>query len=293
MILKEIWIGLLAVLVCVGGCTANKVTSRWRDGDIVANGSDSEWQFVPQYYDEKRPVSIRVTNDAEALYLCITTSDEAIKRHLRMAGLTLWFDPMGENERVFGIHLPGDESRASRQRPRPGAGRVPSAEDHGGRSLPNEPALSPFEAPNKLAVTYAGATGPLTMTLVEVRRTGIDIGVGQLPGGRLVYEFGIAFKAAPSLSGLAPRKVVGIGILAGALEKDRPEKRSSKGLTGTGNHWGGMEGGGSGEGMGTLPGGPMGERPGGPGPGKMKDSLEVWLQVRLADRGEKNGESHE
>jgi hypothetical protein len=280
-------LGLLVLLVYLGGCTANKVTSQWRDGDIITNGSDSEWRVVPQYYDGDRPVAIRVTNDAKALFLCISTSDEAVKRQLRMTGLTLWFDPQGEKNRIFGIHLPGSEPPGPRRGARPEAGGMPPARNRGGASPDKEPILPPVGPLNELSITYSDATGPLTMTLDEVRHTGIDIGVGQPPGGRLVYEFAIAFKAAPSLCGLAPGMVVGLGVLAGTSGKQNPKRSTSGGETGPGGPGGpggGMRGPGPGNG-GTMSGGPMGGGgPGGPGPGEKSESLAVWLQVRLADR---------
>jgi len=121
----------------------------------------------------------------------------------------------------------------------------------------------------------ADTTGPLTMTISEVRRTGIDIGVGQAGRGRLVYEFNIAFKAAPSLGGLKPGKVVGIGVLIGGSAQDGPGKGSHGGPMGASGFDGGF-------------GGPGGGMAGGPGAGgfrKKDETFEVWLQVRLAGPG--------
>lgn len=42
--LRVIRIGLPALFIAQGGCATDKVAGRWCDYDIVANGSDDEWQ---------------------------------------------------------------------------------------------------------------------------------------------------------------------------------------------------------------------------------------------------------
>jgi hypothetical protein len=282
MTLDTIWLAMLILPVCLGGCTANKVVSQWRNGNLIADGSDSEWQVAPQYYDEKRRLAIRVTNDAEGLYLSITTSDESIKRQLLMAGLTIWLDPKGEKDRIFGIHLPGSGPAGPRPKPQD-KGSLPPAGDNGSHRGAKRDLLPPVGLPTELSITYADTTGPLTMRLSEVRRTGIDIGVGQSPARRLVYEFTIAFNAAPCLSGLAPEMVVGIGVVAGASKQGRPQAGSRGGAPG--GPGGIMPGPGFDDGVNAMNGPPPGGGPGGgPGAGKKSGSLEVWLQVRLAGR---------
>lgn len=282
MKLDKIWLAMLILPVCLGGCTANKVASQWRNGNFIADGSDNEWQVAPQYYDEKQRLAIRVTNDAEALYLSIATSDESIKRQLLMAGLTIWLDPKGGKDRIFGIHLPGSDPAGPRPRPQDKGGGPP-AEDNGSHRGVRRHLLPPVGPPSDLSITYADATGPLTMRLSEVRRTGIDIGVGQSPAKRLVYEFTIAFNAAPCLSGLAPEMVVGIGIMAGASKQGGPQAGSRGGApVGPG---GVVPGPGFDGGINAMNGPRQGGGPGGgPGAGEKSGSLEVWLQVRLAER---------
>ena len=45
-------------------------------------------------------------NDADYLYLCLSTDDEQLRRQALGRGLTLWFDPAGGEQRVFGVRYP-------------------------------------------------------------------------------------------------------------------------------------------------------------------------------------------
>jgi hypothetical protein len=268
---NAIKIVLLFSFILQGGCSAHKVACHWRGYDIVANGYENEWQGSPQYYDKRRQVSIRVTNDAEALFLCVSTSDKDLKRRLRMTGLTVWLDPHGGKEQIFGIHLPGGDTKRPDRGPGLGAGAFRPADDRG-RPEENEQKPPPSETLEELEISYWGATGPLEMTIDEVRRTGIDIGMGPPKDGRMVYEFNIGFKAAPSISGLKPGMIVGLGIQAGASKPDGRKRASSGDQMGQGGPGGGMDSSG------------MGRGPGGSGPHDKNDLFEVWLQVQLAER---------
>lgn len=271
-------IGVLALLIAISGCAANKVAGHWRDVGVVADGYDREWSGIPQYYDGDRQFVIRVANNAATLSMCVASSQPDMTRQLRMGGLTVWFDPQGGKKKIFGIHLPGGhyDRLAGGQGPgKPGArprhGKAPPM----GGTPEGEPPQ--FEPSTELDVTYADTTGPLTMTISELRRSGIDIGVRQAGDGRLVYEFDIAFEAAPSLHDLKPGMEVGIGILIEGSAPGGPAGMPPGGPTGPAGFDSGNGGPGSSGGMG-----------GGPGPGGRRQkakAFEVWLQVRLAEPG--------
>jgi hypothetical protein len=273
--LHTIDIGLLALLLLQSGCATHKVAGRWPDHPIVIDGADMEWQGTPQFYDQKRHLAVRVVNDARALFLCIAAGDDAPSaRPPGMTGLTLWIDPQGGRKKIFGIQLrAGGPGRPDRG-PGPGAAAGPPNEkqEHplDGEGPPPVP-----EAGRTVAIKYADATGPLQMSIAEVRRTGIDIGRGTTRGRRRVYEFRIDFVAAPSLADLKPGMVVGIGIQLGTDAQNgrdgAPPQRS-------------MGRGGPGGGMGRRIDGGMGGGPGGPHPDGKDNAFIVWLQVRLADR---------
>lgn len=269
--------GILVLLIVIGGCAPHQVATRWRDETITANGCDAEWQGTPDYYDEDRQVTIRLTNDGEALFLCIAIGDDTLKRQIGMTGLTVWVDPLGETAQTFAIHLPGRGAGSLHRYPPPEAGTGRPAGDWGDPGDNEERPDSP-EPIQSLAITYPDTTGSLDMTIDEIRRTGIDVGAGQAEGGRWVYEFIIAFRAAPCLTGIAPGMRVGVGFQTGEPKKGGHEKTGAVGQRGTGGPPGGMGGHGPGRGGGM-----------GRGSGKSRsiekdDPFDVWIEARLADR---------
>jgi len=252
-------VGLLLFVLVGTGCATHTVASHWRRNAVVANGSEDEWLTPPQYYDGDRQANIRMMNDAEAIYLCFSTRDEALKKQLLMTGLTVWLDPAGEKNKTFGIHLPGASGG-----PR-GLSRESKTGDRQG-SKKEGPAL---KTPTAVEITYAKTTGPLSMPMAQVRQTGIDVGAGQPNGHRFVYEFKICFTAGPSLSALGPGKTLGIGIETGDTDMNHEMDKPTQGGMGGTNHGGGMHGGG---------------KPGGNSPTKaMAEPFETWMKVILSD----------
>jgi hypothetical protein len=262
---NAIKMGLLVLFVFQGGCAANKMDCPWRNDNIIANGHENEWKGAPQYYDKDQQLAIWVTSDAEALYLCVSTSDKMLKRKLHRTGLSVWVDPKGGKEQIFGIHLPSGNAKRIGQGQEPGEGALPPP-DEPGRHERNEQEPSFSEPLKELEITYWGATGPLKMDIDEVRETGIDVGMGKHKDGSLVYEFNIGFKAAPSLSDLKPGMIVGIGIQAGSSKQDG-HKGSLLDEIGKDDLGGGTS-----------------RRSRGPGPGGNGNAFKVWLHVKLAER---------
>lgn len=252
-------VGLLLLVLVSTGCAAHTVVSHWRRSGLTINGSEDEWPAAPQYYDTDRHAGIRTMNDAEAIYLCFSTSNEALKKKLWMTGLTVWLDPAGGKSKTFGIHLPGAGPR--------GLSRKSGADDRRGDKK-ERPVL---KTPDSVEITYAEATGPLSMPMAQVRQTGIEIGVGQPDGRRCVYEFKIGFTAGPSLSALGPGKTVGIGIETRNTDMHQGMRKPTEGGMGRSNHGGGMGGGMHG-----------GGRPGGGSAAKaMDEAFETWIEVTL------------
>ena len=274
---------LLLVLVSIG-CAAHTVVSHWRMSGLTINGSEDEWPAAPQYYDADRQAGIRMMNDAEAIYLCFSTSNEALKKKLLMTGLTVWLDPAGDKNKTFGIHLPGAGPRGF-PRKSGSDGRLEDKKEQGygggdeSGNLPADDRLGDkkerpvFKTPDSVEITYAEATGPLSMPMDQVRQTGIEIGVGQPDGRRFVYEFKICFRAGPSLSALAPGKTVGIGIEAVETDMHQGMRKPTEDGMGRSNHGGGRPGGGGSGGGGS--GG------GGSGAKAMGEAFETWIKVTL------------
>ena len=96
------------LVIFLGGCAAPTINSTWPALDITADGVDAEWPPVPEGpVDEDQPFSVRISNDDQHLYICLAAAGAPGPRGPAMAGLTLWLDPAGAENRTFGIHLQG------------------------------------------------------------------------------------------------------------------------------------------------------------------------------------------
>lgn len=266
-------IGSLVLLLFQGGCAPHQVATHWQGEDIIVNGCDNEWRGNPDYHDPDRQVTIRVTNDAEAIFLCIATGDDALKKQFGRTGLTVWLDPLGGKAQTFGIHLPVG-----------GFERLHQGTQTGNLKPAGNGLQTPSPEPLKsLAITYQDTTESLAMTIDEVRRTGIDVAFGQAGGGRWVYEFIIGFKAAPCLSGLGPGMVVGVGIQSGESKHEGRKRPASAGQMGKGAPPGGKGGHGSGRGGGRGMNRGMNRDPGRSRSLDKGNPFEVRLEVQLAE----------
>ncbi|WP_319405739.1 hypothetical protein [uncultured Desulfosarcina sp.] len=273
-------IGLLMLFLFQAGCAVHKLTAHWCNYNIAANGCDNEWQEIPQYYDEGRQIAVRMANHAEALFLCISISDNALKKQNGLGRLTIWLDPQGGKAKTFGIHLSSGDPKGPTLGSRSETGVMRPTDDRGS-SMGNQPKLPSVVPLKKLEITYKDTTGPLKMTMDEVHLTGIEIGVGQSKEGRLIYEFDIGFQAAPCLSGLEPGMDIGVGIQINTPEKESRKRAPTNGQMGRGGPGGGMSGPGPG---GSAGGRVFSHASEGLHLGEENDPFEVWLQVQLANR---------
>jgi len=230
--------------------------SAWRTTPIVIDGVEDEWagHLVPI---PETPVSIGILNDASFLYLCLRTSDEAMKKRIRSMGVNFYLDGTGKSEKSFGMRYP-----ASPERSAPGPGDAPP-QDTGGTVRLRRPAsldeleiLGPTEADT--ARMKLGQARPVEAALAE-------------RDGTLVLEMKIPLTFTvdtPIAVQSAPGKTISVGI-----EGAQPARGDHAGGSRHG-HGGGGHGGHDGAG----PARSAGDRP---ADGNAA-SLKKWLRVALA-----------
>lgn len=90
-------------------------TSSWRGEPVKIDGNAEDWHGLLQPVEKQR-FAIALQNDAEAIYLCITTRDRVLVTQIVRQGLMVWLDP-GEkrNKHVLGVHFPIDSRLALRK----------------------------------------------------------------------------------------------------------------------------------------------------------------------------------
>ncbi|MCU0652428.1 MAG: hypothetical protein MUC39_05760 [Candidatus Omnitrophica bacterium] len=99
-------INLFFICSILSGCGGVKLSSDWRDHQIVIDGKYTDWGRAESYYNEKAKVGINLLNDKDYLYICLITRNRQIETKLIESGFVAWFDPEGGNKKVFGIRFP-------------------------------------------------------------------------------------------------------------------------------------------------------------------------------------------
>jgi len=101
------------------GCRSDDLAPHWIEHPIVIDGDPADWGDLLVEVDDHE-FDFGYGNDADYLYLCLSTDDEQLQRQALIGGLSLWFDPAGGEQRVFGVRYPvgmADAAQEFAQRP--------------------------------------------------------------------------------------------------------------------------------------------------------------------------------
>ncbi len=270
---------LLLVVQCLTGCGETKLRSRWLDRDIAVDGWGSEWRGCEAYRDDENGVRIGFFNDGEELYVFVSTMNTRTQVQILARGFTVWFDPEGGKDEVFGIRYP--VHRELMDRAEGDHGRWGSGPPGDGRPEMNPEVIQKMlkEARDELEVIGPGKGSVLAMSVEEARSQGIDVMI-DMTNRVLEYELRIPLTGAPNplyVLGAAPGDDIGIGFETGSFDGRRPYgfphvRMSGRGFPG-----------------GVRPGGIGGGMPGSMRRPPMTERLEFWAKVALAagpgDRG--------
>jgi hypothetical protein len=112
MIRITIIVSVLACAVLMIGCSsATQIMSDWKNTEITIDGIQNDWEG--SLYDfKKENLTIGIRNDADNLYLCFISYDQGIRNKIMNGGFTIWFDPSGETDEIYGIKFPmGHQNR--------------------------------------------------------------------------------------------------------------------------------------------------------------------------------------
>jgi hypothetical protein len=262
--------------------------SKWRDRDIVVDGSGEEWSDCTLYTDKETGTTIGVYNDNDYVYICMATSDTAIQQQFVRNGFILWLNQTGGKKEQLGISYPT------------GLKSVSPAPDAGGRSA----------RPKQQS---GGRTPTISLTDFEImdenkNRRSVQIdelvkyGVGarfMVNDGKLVYELVIPLKesAETPYAALSTAGIIGLGFETGNFDTPGRTRSKMRGISGMGGQTSGMggspggggKGGGSPDGGGSSGGGDKGggsrggggDMGGGP-PGGQPQSFSIWANITLA-----------
>lgn len=282
-------LGLVALVsvLAAAGCNGQRLSSRWRDRDVLVDGDPTEWYNASTYLESQK-VSVGVMNDDARLYVLLTSADRSVQRQVLARGFTVWFDPKGGEHKDLGIKFPlGMRERFGRRGDGEGRRGQQSGGnddgDEGGRRGRNGPGPMGRDLPDMetLIANLKQGDPPLEILLGdEARRstlaqeTDIRVAVGSV-NGALVYELSVPLGKGPDAVDAAPGNVISVKLETAAVNRERPQRAPD-----ADGGFGG-ETGRSGGPMGGPPGGGMGmQGPSGSGP----EPIDVWAKVVLASR---------
>ncbi|HLA68704.1 MAG TPA: hypothetical protein VJN65_03295 [Bacteroidota bacterium] len=255
--MKQIVLITAVIAAFVGGAlsgcsSAVQLTSAWNDHAIIIDGSAADWgtSLMPV---TGLPLALGVRNDGEFLYVCLSTQDPFVQAQILNGGLTVWFDPRGENEETFGIRFPLRGESPPHWNPR-------------------EPLTAAFQflEPSFRELAILGPDDQQNLfSVLELKGIGVKLGALD---NTLVYELRVPLRHSAEMRyavGIIENQMVGIGFQTAEFGSDRLEGPS--GRAGATTRGGGRRRGGGG----TAGGGPIGgaDRP---------EPLDLWTKVVLS-----------
>jgi hypothetical protein len=94
----------LFFLIGLCGCGGIKLESSWPQKKIKIDGRDGEWG--DKYFFDKEGAIVGLANDAEYMYLFLSTTDRALQMKLLRQGFTVSFDSEGGKKSKFAVRYP-------------------------------------------------------------------------------------------------------------------------------------------------------------------------------------------
>jgi len=110
---------LLASLALSGCMSTSSLTSLQPERPVFPDGDLVEWVDSMHDYEDGR-LRVGVQNDAENVYLAISSSNRTLIQQIMAGGLTVWLNAGGDKSKEVGIKYP----LGMRDVREPGAGRV-------------------------------------------------------------------------------------------------------------------------------------------------------------------------
>src|SRR5215475_5789199 len=101
--------GLPVILACVvfASCSPKMAPEgHYQDSPVTADGSPVDWRLPLRFSNAGFTMQYNVTNDAQNLYVCVSSGDVATQLRMLRSGMTLYFDPKGEKNKDISIHFP-------------------------------------------------------------------------------------------------------------------------------------------------------------------------------------------
>ena len=288
---RIIYLLFMIFLLGATGCNSQKMQSAWAPDKIEIDGQMQDWSGNQTTYFEDEDILMGLANDSQNLYLLVRFNDPQWARMIKMSGLTVWIDPDGGKDKIFGLRYTGGPSMEDfQQRQGDSARTMPEGENQ-------FPGMDRFKDKMKERPEFA-VVDSKSEQIVPIPKDGSKGPSAEFysDGGFYNYEFSVPLELiSADFYGLElkPGQKIGIGSIWGGSDRDEIRNEMGGGP-------GGKTGGGPGGGMGGSPpsgGGPGGGMGGGPPGGGMRgerpnmpEKQEYWFDITLAQNAGENKE---
>lgn len=103
---------VIASVALLAGCAQGTAPQgHYQSTPVVADGQADDWPQPLRFTNPRHTLSFNVTNDAKNLYICVLTKDDRMQRRILRAGMDVFFDPKGKQDRSIDLSYP--ESNAT------------------------------------------------------------------------------------------------------------------------------------------------------------------------------------
>jgi hypothetical protein len=261
-------VGALSILFFVAGCKEKEtiLQSSWGHSEFEGSGSLLN-RSRPMTYLEDERMNIGLQNDADNFYMILRTSDKHIRSQVKRSGLTIWFDPGGDNKKAFGIRYPLGIPKPKLRIPKDRHQRPDSSR------MQFEAKLDSLVNLDTLEVLDSLKNGERKYLISDIPDLAISL-TDTL--GMMIYELRMPLKAKGDSSfaiGASSGQTIGLGFESGEFFQSFPKNDSLEKSEPPG-------------GQGGFGGAPMGYGEGSPPPrrryGMMSEPIEFWAKVILA-----------
>ncbi|HET6254844.1 MAG TPA: hypothetical protein VFE32_12255 [Puia sp.] len=100
-------LGLLAISFCLAACSHKMAPQgHYQTTPIAADGLPDDWPLPLRFANASYTLRYDITNDTRNIYVCVLSRDEQTMLRMLRAGITVYFDPKGQNSRDISLHFP-------------------------------------------------------------------------------------------------------------------------------------------------------------------------------------------
>ena len=97
----------ILLIVILVSCSQNMTPQgHYQSTQIVVDGNTNDWTLPLRLSNKDYTLSYNISNDNNNIYIIVMSKDEHIQQRILKSGLTIYFDPKGENNKTISLTYP-------------------------------------------------------------------------------------------------------------------------------------------------------------------------------------------